>query len=293
MDRDRIDTDKQALERVEKEKLAKLELRLSFVQHNENSAHADEDDDGEQNNVTSGSGSGALEKRKRKYFTEEEDAKLIEAFNTYGSNWEMIVAKTGLERTARQCQDRFKRLKKGKGAFGLVLFCFLCLSCLLKEEASPVSSNVLSSSSSLAAVAAVATPSPTARPAARQQTIPEKFGVTPSTATATTTINHNNNNNSISNSNNNNNNLVNEFKQKLDEQKMKTFEALDALRSAHERAEVAETEAQTIKLLYKKELMLLLRTMGKNEFEEARKELAMNSLRYGTIKWEVRNILNY
>ena len=38
-----------------------------------------------------------------------------------------------------------------------------------------------------------------------------------------------------------------DLKQKLEEQRSKTFEALEALKSAHDRAEVAEAESQTIK----------------------------------------------
>lgn len=139
----------------------------------------------------------------------------------------------------------------------------------MKEESSPIA--VASASTSAAAAAAAPSPPVVAKPVIRQPTIMEKFGMTTQASSGSSAAT---------------NAALADLKQKLEEQRSKTFEALEALKSAHDRAEVAEAESQTIKTLYKKELVGLLRTMGKNEFEEARRELALNSLKYGTVKWE-------
>jgi hypothetical protein len=116
----------QALERLEKEKLAKLEMRLSFAQ-NENSVLGE--DDVLSDDVMGGNAASATtpltnaekekEKKKRKYFTEEEDARLMEAYSVHGPNWDLIVAKAGLDRTARQAN----KSNCGRNRTDLSLFC--------------------------------------------------------------------------------------------------------------------------------------------------------------------------
>jgi hypothetical protein len=196
--------EKAALDRADKEKLAKLEQRLGLAPSESNLVAPDTDVFSDEDAPGAGvSATDASKKRPRKNFTEEEDAKLLEAFQQYGGAWDKIVEQTGLHRTARQCQDRMKRLKKAK------------------EEQSPAHAP-------LAAPAAPApsVPSPvaaTAAPAApkagtRQATIVEKFGggaalagigsPSPVGGAAVTA----------------------EWKRKLDEQRQKTMEALEALK---------------------------------------------------------------
>ena len=79
---------------------------------------------------------------------------------------------------------------------------------------------------------------------------------------------------------------INDLRKRLDEETQKNLQTLEALRSVHERAEAAENETDITRKLYKKALMEQLKGRAKLEFEEARKELALNSLRYGTVRYE-------
>ncbi len=262
-----LDKDKLALDRVEKEKLAKLEQRLAFAPSESSYAAPETDVFSDDDAADAGASTTDARKKKRKNFTEEEDAKLLEAYQQFPGQWEVIVARAGLDRTTQQCQNRMKRLKK------------------VKEESSPLHAPTPApvTPAHTAMTPVPLAPSPVAAAAAapkvgtRQATIMEKFGGG----------NHSNNNALAGlGSSSPVSAAVADWKRKLDEQRQKTMEALEALKAVHERAEAAEAETDVTKTLYKKELMAQLRARARQEFEEARKDLAMKSLRYGTVKWE-------
>lgn len=75
-------------------------------------------------------------------------------------------------------------------------------------------------------------------------------------------------------------------RREADEAKRRSVEVLDALRSAHERAELAERETELERRRYKKELVMQLKLQAKAEFEEARRNVASACLKYGTVKWD-------
>lgn len=75
-------------------------------------------------------------------------------------------------------------------------------------------------------------------------------------------------------------------RRELEDLKRRCSELQDALRSAHERAELAEEESEKERRRYQRELVAQLTAQCKHEYDEARRQLASACLKYGTVKWE-------
>ena len=194
-------------------------------------------------------------KRKRKNFTEDEDEKLMEAYQVHGANWELIISSAHLERTPRQVSDRYKRLKKGGKA----------VSGGEEEAGPPISVNL--SGKSMPSGAAI-----------RQPTIMEQFAASAGGGNSLQTVSPAAQAASAQ--------MLQTLRREIEDLKRRNLETLEALKTAHERAEDAESDNAVNRKLYKNKLVSELRSHSKGEFEEARREIAMNSLRLGTLKWE-------